>query len=411
MRYKNSKTPLDQIARELGVAYVLEGSARREAGRVRISAELIHAQHQTQVWADTFERELSGIFALQSEVAKQVANALALKLLPAEQARLANVKTVDPEAYDAYLKGVRAHRLLTKASLEAAERNFNEALKEDPTFAPAWALMARVWTGRQQMGIVPPGEAAPKAKAAILRALALDENTFEAQRALAGIMTFYGLGLAGRRTRVEQDARPESDHAELRRLAAHSQYVTMMGRREEAMKEVERAVELDPFNTKVLGFRATALVSARRYDEAIAAARALQELQPDATLATTALFRAFLGKGMFEEAYSIQLRQYGDHPELKSALERGHAEAGHVGAARRLADVLATRFGKAGGLGAFGPAILYIQAGDRDRAFEWLERATREHNPNMPYLRAPELDFLRPDPRFTDLMRRVGLPQ
>ena len=379
MRYKNSKTPLDQIARELGVAYVLEGSARREAGRVRISAELIHAQHQTQVWADTFERELSGIFALQSEVAKQVANALALKLLPAEQARLANVKTVDPEAYDAYLKGVRAHRLLTKASLEAAERYFNEALKEDPTFAPAWALMARVWTGRQQMGIVPPGEAAPKAKAAILRALALDENAFEAQRALAGIMTFtdWDWPAAERAWNKTLALNPNDADA----LAAHSQYVTMMGRREEAMKEVERAVELDPFNTKVLGFRATALVSARRYDEAIAAARALQKLQPDATLATTALFRAFLGKGMFEEAYAIQLRQYGGDPELKSALERGHAEAGHVGAARRLADVLAARFGKAGGLGAFGLAILYIQAGDRDRAFEWLERAYRRARP------------------------------
>jgi len=120
MRYKTSQAPLDQIARELGVAYVLEGSARREAGRVRISAELIQAQNQTQIWADTFERELSGIFALQSEVAKQVVNALALHLLPAEQARFANVKTVDPEAYDAYLKGVRAYRSITKPSLESA---------------------------------------------------------------------------------------------------------------------------------------------------------------------------------------------------------------------------------------------------------------------------------------------------
>jgi TolB-like protein len=162
MRYKNSSAPLDQIARELGVAYVLEGSARREAGRVRISAALIQAATQTQLWADTFERELSGILALQSEVGQQVANALALNLLPAEQARLANVRTVDPEAYDAYLKGVRAHRLLTRASLDTAEQYFSEALKEDPAFAPGWAGMARVWTGRQQMGLVPSSARRPR---------------------------------------------------------------------------------------------------------------------------------------------------------------------------------------------------------------------------------------------------------
>ena len=106
-----------------------------------------------------------------------------------------------------------------------------------------------------------------------------------------------------------------------------------------------------------------------------------------------------------------ELQHFGNDPELKNALQRGHAEAGYRGAAKRLADVLSGRFGKPGGVGAYGLAIPYIHAGDRDRAFEWLERAYDEHDPNMPYLRAPEMDFLRADPRFTDLMRRVGLPQ
>lgn len=239
------------------MAYLLKGSARREAGRVRISAELIQAQNQTQIWADTFERELSGIFALQCEVAKQVANALALPLLPAEQARLANVQIVNPEAYGAYLQGVRAHRFITKPSLEAAAQYFNEALK----------------------------------------------------------------------------------------------------------------------------------------------------------VARTAVLGSLFMKGEFEEAYRGELEHFGGDPELKNALERGHAEGGYRNAAKRLADVLAGRFGKAGGTGAYHMANLYVHAGDRERTLEWLHRAYEVRDPNMPYLAQPRWDSVRADPRFQDLVRRMGLPQ
>ena len=409
MRYKKSSAPLDQIARELGVAYVLEGSARREAGRIRISAALIQARSQTQIWTNTFERELSGIFALQSEVAKQVANALALKLLPAEQARLANVRTIDPEAYDAYLKGVRAHRTLTRANLETAEQYFNTALKKDPTFALAWVGMSRVWTGRQQMSIVPSSEAAPKAKAAILKALALDEDTFEAQRALAAIMTWtdWDWPAAERAWNKMLALNPNDADA----LAAHSHFLIHMGRQKEALAEAKRAVELDPFNQKVWSFQAQVLLSARRYDDAIAAGRAAQKLQPEAPVARTALLGAFFAKGMFEEAYANEMRHFSGDPELKGALERGYAEAGYRGAEKRLADVLATRFGKPGGTGAFHMANLYLHAGEGARALEWLERAYEARDPNMPYIRGPQWDSVRADPRFQDLMRRVGLPQ
>jgi eukaryotic-like serine/threonine-protein kinase len=410
MRYKKSSAPLEQIARELGVAYVLEGSARREAGRVRISAELIQVRNRTQIWADAFERELSGILALQSEVAKQVANALALKLLPAEQARLANVRPVDPEAYDAYLKGVRAHRTLTRANLDTAEQYFNAALTKDPTFAVAWAGMARVWMGRQQMSIVPSSEAAPRAKAAILRALALDENTFEAQRALAGIMTWTDWDwLAAERAWNRMMALNPNDADA---LAAHSHFLMHMGRRDEAIAEARRAVALDPFNQKVLSFEAQVFLGARRYDEAIAAARAAQKLQPDAPVAYTALLQALFGKGLLDEAFALEKRRFGGDPELASALDRGYAEAGYPGAERRLADVLAGRFGKPGGTGSFHMANLYVHAGDRARALEWLERAYELRDPNMPYLRSgPQWDLVRSDPRFQALLRRIGLPQ
>jgi TolB-like protein/Flp pilus assembly protein TadD len=409
MRYKGSKAPLAQIARELGVAYMLEGSARREAGRVRISAALIQATSETQLWADSFERELAGVLALQSEVARQVANALALELLPAERARLAGARAVDPEAYGAYLMGVRAHRTLTRTNLDAAEQYFDAALAKDPDYAQAWAGLGRVWTGRQQMGFVPPSEAAPKAKAAALKALAADETAWEAHRLLAGIVTWtdWDWPAAERAWNKVLALNPNDGDT----LAAHSHFLMHMGRWNEALREAGRAADLDPFNPKVLGFQAQVLMGARRYDEAIAAARAAQSVQPDAPVARTALLGALIGKGMLEEAYALELRHFGGDPELKAALEQGHAEGGYAGAERRLADVLAGRVGKPGGVGALYIANLYVGAGDRDRALDWLERAYEVRDPNMPYIGGPRWDPVRDDPRFQGLLRRMNLPR
>jgi serine/threonine-protein kinase len=145
MRYKQADKPIDQIGRELGVDYVLEGSAHREAGRIRITADLIKVADQTQLWAERYEREVAGILALQNDVAQQVAKALALELLPAEQARLAGARAVNPEAYDAYLKGTAYWTRITRADLDTAERYFSLALEKDPRFAPASAGLAMVW--------------------------------------------------------------------------------------------------------------------------------------------------------------------------------------------------------------------------------------------------------------------------
>jgi len=325
-----------------------------------------------------------------------VANALAITLLPAEQARLANVRTVDPEAYDAYLKGIRAHRTLTKAGLEMAEQYFDTALKEDPTFAVAWAGIARVWTGRQQMSIVPPAAAAPQAKAAILKALALDENTWEAQRVLAAIMTWTDWDWPAAERAWTKVLALNPNDADT--LAVHSHYLMHMGRTDEAVREGARAVELDPFSPWVWSFYAQLLLSERRYDDAIAAAHAARRLQADAPVATTALLAALFMKGRHEEELALQKQGWArrDRPELVAALERGAAEEGYTGAYRRLADVLTGRFGKPGGTSAYTLAVLYVRAGDKDRALEWLERAYDERDPNMPYMRQPYWDFLRP---------------
>jgi len=408
MRYKNSGTPIDQIGRDLNVDYVLAGSARRDAGRIRINAELIRVRGQAQVWTESYESELSGILALQSDVAGRVAGSLALELLPSEAARLASVRSVDAAAYEAYLKGSHSRLALTAGGLETAERYFNLALQIDPGYAAAWAGIARVWNGRGQMEITTPREAIRNSKEATLKALALDENEWEAHRALCGILTWgdWDWPAAERQWNRVLEINPNDGEA----LASYSHFLMNMGRTEEAMAQVERSLELDPFNLKLRSFYVVDLVYAHRYDDAIAEARDILRLQPDAPVARRGLYYALFVKGMFDEALAEDRKEFAGDRERTEALERGYAEAGYTGAQQRVADVRASQYGMPGGPAAYGIALRYLYAGNHDRALEWLERAYQDNDGNMPYLGLPIYDSVRSDPRFQDLVRRLNLP-
>jgi len=243
MRYKGGDTPIDQIGRELDVDYVLEGSTHREAGRLRIAADLIQVNDQTQLWADSFERELAGILEVQGAVAQEVAKALALELLPVEEARLAAGQTVDPVAYEAYLKGTMHWMMLAPSSLDQAERYFEQAIEEDPLYAPAHAGLAWVWAVRQQIGASPPSEAGPKAKASAERAIALDESSDVAHEALAVISTWtdWDWDAAEREFRRTLELNPNNASAH----AYYAHFLAIVGRVDEAVEHSERSIELD----------------------------------------------------------------------------------------------------------------------------------------------------------------------
>ncbi len=184
-----------------------------------------------------------------------------------------------------------------------------------------------------------------------------------------------------------------------------------MGRPAEAMVSIERALKLDPFSVRNQSFYATDRVYVRRYDDAIAAARAARRLQPDAPVARGALYEALLMKGLRDEALALDKEMFAGDPELIEALERGNVEAGYAGAQRRLAEVLTARAGKPGGVTAYVLARRWLYAGDKNRALEWLEHAYEDRDGNMPYIGTPIYDSLRADPRFQDLLRRMNLPQ
>jgi serine/threonine-protein kinase len=417
MRYKGGDTPIDQIGRELDVDYVLEGSTQGEAGRIRIAADLIHVGDQTQLWADSFDREPSAILTVQSEVAQQVASALALELLPEEQQRLTVADTVNAAAHEAYLKGTLHWMMMTPSSFDQAERYFEQAIEEDPSYAPAHAGLAWVWTARQQFGASPPSEAGPKAKAAAERAIALDESSDVAHEALAVINTWTDWDWDAAEREFVRTLELNPNNASAHAWFAH--FLAIVGRLDEAVEHSERSIELDPYNPLFKALYGVVLNFDRRHDDAIATARAALELQPGNWVASGALQGAYLAKGMEEEALEPLKERVAHDPERLAAFERGLTEGGYKGAQLANGDVLAERYEMAKGVPDAGTkrvffpvgiAWCYLDAGDYERAIDWLEEAYEVRDPNLPYIVDPGWDSVRSDPRFQDLVERMGLP-
>jgi TolB-like protein/Tfp pilus assembly protein PilF len=410
MRYKKTDTAIDQIGRELGVTYVLEGSARREGGRVRISAELIQVRDQTQLWADVYERELSGILALQADVARKVAGALALKLLPAEEARLAGARPVDPEAYEAYLKGSQHWIKMTKGDLDTAEAYFDMARRKDPAYAAAYAGRAWVWACRTQMGFAPPSEGVPTTREAALKALSLDDTLAEVHYVLAVSKAFHEWdpGAAGPEWKRALELDPNHPDG----LAMYSHFLACMGRSDEAMARIDRALSLDPFNVTIHAFRAVDLLFARRFDEAATEARKALAMEPGNPVALPALYKVLAAQGKYKEALAgikDYLTGFYGVPDPGPPLDRAFAEGGFRAAAKQAAEALATRATKVEAV-PFEVAELYALAGEKRQALDWLERAYQARDPNLPYLREPTLfDPLHSEPRYQSLMRRMKL--
>jgi tetratricopeptide (TPR) repeat protein len=407
MRYKKADAPVDRIGRELGVDHVLEGSVQREGGRIRIAAELVRVGDQTQLWADTCERELSGILTVQSQVAQSVARALALKLLPAQEARLASTRTVNPEAYEAFLKGYSLWQRLGAGSLDDAQRWMETSLEKDPSYAPAHAGLAWVWLARRQMGIVPYSQA-PKVKAAALQALALDEGCPEAHEVLASFLTWseWDWAAAEKEWALALEINPNSANTH----AYYAHFLANRGRADEGVPHSERAIRLDPFNALYHALYSVVLYYLERYDDALAAARAALEIDPKQGIALGQFQRHYIVKGMHDEQLADQRVRIANDPERIAAFERGLREGGYEGAQRAVADVLAARYEKGQYRGAGGVALRYLDAGDKERAIEWLYKAYDDHDQNLPYLGTPEWAALRGDPRFQALARRIGVP-
>ena len=412
MQYKGVEKPLSEIAQELNVDAVVEGTVHRVGDSVRIRVQLIDAlPEERNLWSQTYDRAMTDVLVMYSEMARAIADKTRVKLTPQEEANLATTRQVNPEAYEAYIKGRFHWYKLTQQDLEIALQYFELAQEKDPNYALAYAGIANVWIGRQQQGLVPYSEAAPKAKAAALKALELDNTLAEVHHLLAGIRAWVEWHWEDAETAYRRAIELNPNYPDPR--AWYSHFLFIMRRPEEAMEQIERALELDPFNVLFRAVYAMDLNFARRYDDAIAVLRETLRTAPNDWTALSTLRSAYHHKQMYEEALEIWKRSFaakGDQ-EAEEALARGYEEAGYSGALSRVAETLIAR-SRTTYVTSWQIGTLYTRAGKNDEALEWLEKAYEEHDGNMPYISVdPIFDGLREDPRFQDLLRRMNLPQ
>ncbi|TDI34181.1 MAG: tetratricopeptide repeat protein [Acidobacteria bacterium] len=409
MRYKDSDKALGDIASELNVDVILEGSVLRVGDRVRITAQLIDVHTDQALWAETYERDLRDLLVLQSEVARAVAEEIEVVVTPEETNRLASARPVNPEAHEAYLTGRFHQNKLTPADIETALSYFELALEKNPDYTLAYVGIASVWGGRLQMGFVPSSDGLPLQREAIVKALELDDSLTEVHIGLAALKTWGDYDWPAAERAFERAIELNANSADARTLYSH--FLNIVGRPDEAMAQIERALELDPLNAFSHAFHGVDLNFVHRYDEAIEEFRYALRLTPGLPFATNGLSLALHLKGAYEEAVAAQ-RSYLSairDVEGEAALAEGYAEGGYTEAMRRLAETRAERSLKTD-TGACWLADLYIRAGENELALEWLERAFANRDPNMPYLLLPHYDSVRDHPRFQDLLRRMNLP-
>ena len=412
MTYKHASKPLPQIARELNVDAVVEGTVLRSGDQVRITAQLIQGSSDKHLWSQSYQGELRDTLALQSQVASAIADQIRINLNPQEQAALKTVKVVNPEAYESYLKGRYFWNKRTADGLKVARAYFNQAIEEDPKYARAYSGLADTYAllGDWQYAVMTPKEALPKAKAAAIRALELDNALGEAHNSLAFCLDGFDWNFesAGEEFRRAIELNPGY-------ATAHHWYawhLSLLGHYDEAIAEMRKAKNLDPLSLIISADLAELLVIAHRYDESILESRKTLEMDPNFALAHNQLGQAYLQKQMHHEAITelqkaVQLS--GGSPTLLANLARAYVASGDRVEAVKLLNDLKKRSNPTYSH-ASEIAVVYAALGDKDQAMNWLGKGYGERfNPGV--LLRPGFDPLRADARFENLVRSIGLPR
>jgi TolB-like protein len=408
MQYKGAKRPLPQIAKELNVDALIEGSVLRSGDRVRVTAQLIGAVPERHLWARNYERDLRDVLSLQGEVARAIADEIKANVTPEVQARLARARPASSEAFDLYLRGVQAERQGTREGLKASVAYFQRAIDQDPAFGLAYVALARTYTELPYSGDLSRREGYAKAKPLLQRALEIDDNMAEAHLGQANTLDVYDWewGNAEREYRRGIELNPNLPGAHL----AYGRYLTRMGRTPEGMNEADRALEIDPLFA-VRGWDLGALYWAgHQYDRAIEHARRELELDPNDVVPHWILGACYAQKGGYAEAIAEFLKGDVNNVAFQGHLGYAYAAAGRRAEALRIIDSLKER-ARTGDTGAYELGFIYAELNEKDLAFQWLNKAYAFRDAGMPYLKVePCVDKIRSDPRFQDLLRRMNFP-
>ncbi|MFC2165364.1 protein kinase [Acidobacteriota bacterium] len=410
MQYKGTVKSLSDIARELKVDAIVEGTVYQVRDSIRVRFQLTDALPEEQnLWSETYERPMRDVLMMYSEVAQVIAREIQIGLTQEEETRFADTSQVNPESYDAYLKGIAQLDKGTPEGLKIALQYFDLALEIDPNNALAHVGIANVWVFRYQVGMVPRQEAMPLITTPLEKALELDNTLADAHIELGGYRCFTEWDWESAEKELQQAIRLNPNHAGAHYVYSH--LLCIMGRTEEALPHSELALELDPLSPGNYLFYGIVLRYHRRYDDAIAAFRTVLEIEPNFPFGLFNLATTLGQKGMYDEQLAIKRKILAYDAELSAVLEDGFKKAGHKGAYLAVADLMVEWYGKPD---KSVPALMissnYLDAGEYDLAIDWLEKAYEEHDPSLPYLGLPYFDPLRSNPRFLDLLRKMNLP-
>jgi TolB-like protein/DNA-binding winged helix-turn-helix (wHTH) protein/Tfp pilus assembly protein PilF len=412
MRFKHTQKGADEIGKELNVDFLVEGSVRRENQRIRISAQLVRVSDQTHVWARSYERDLREILVLQREVAQDIAAQINVSVNPTASPPRSTVATLDPSAYEAYVKGRYFWNKRSKEDLSKAIAYFQEAIHDEPAYAAAYDGLADCWIALGWYGLVSPKEAFPHADDAARKALAIDESLAAAHTSLAFVRFNYDWNWFEAERGFQRAIAVDPDYPNAHHW--YADYLSAMGRHEQAIAESERARRLDPLSPIINAWLGWRHYLARQYDAAVEQYRATLELDPNFAPTHLVLGQAYEQQGRTAEAVAElqraeQLARGG--PLYVAALAHALAGAGRRSEAEQeLHRLMAERLH-----GQYVPpvqiAIMQAGLGRTADVIEWLEKGINERSPGMVWIKDdPRFDPFRHDSRFQDIVRRIGFP-
>jgi serine/threonine-protein kinase len=408
MSYKGSKKRLPEIARELQVDAIVEGSVARVGERVKVSADLVQASNDRSLWADSYERDVRDVLGLQGEIAQAIARKIFVELTPEDRERLEGGRKIDPEAYEAYVKGRYYYE---KRDLKSALPQFHKALDLEPTYAAAYAGLADSYSQIGYTNALDPKDAFPKAKAAAQRALELDASLAAPHASLGFIHMYYDWDFAAAESEFRRAIALDKNL-----VTAHHQYsvyLAAMIRPEESRREIEKAHELDPFSVLVSTDMGFELYYDRRYEEATKALKDAIAMNPNAPLAHLWLARVYQAERKFDDAvveYKTAGPGVSQSPPALAGL--GHLY-GIQGKASEAQHVIAEirRMAEKGFVTAYAPTLVYLGLGDKEQTLAGLKRCLEERANWMVWLlKDPRWDPMRPDGRFQEIVHKVGFP-
>ena len=409
--FKGKAEDIREIGRKLDVEKVLEGSVRKEDSQLRITVQLVNVSDSYHIWSETFDKELTKVFAIQDEIALTVADKLKLTLLSDERARLVKRPTENLEAYNLYLLGRYFFFKGTEEDINKAIGYIDQAIAKDPGYSLAYAWLADCYGLLCASGNLAPKEAYPKAKEAVMKALELDEELAEANASLGYLKLVFDWGLAGAERQFKRALKLSSGSGDVYLL--YSIYLTTTGRLDEAIAGFKRAVELDPAAPVTYTYLGFAYHITGRFDEGIAQLNKALEIDPNYPLALMNLGSIYALKGMFEEAVALADKAFSIWPTIEDAqilsfLGWVYAVSGRQEKTRnvlnRMLDFRARRY-----MDAYNIGEVYASLGEKEKAFEWLTKAYEEHSGQMWLIKIdPWINNLHSDPRYKELLKKVG---